>query len=107
LARLIHRAPHSAHAAGLVLCLLAASVAGAAFAPRPAGPPRAAAGVGGPVPGAASLAGAGHQVLVKRCFRCHAAGRMSGLDLRTRGAALAGGGRGPALLPGQPEKSSL
>ncbi|MEO8663010.1 MAG: PSD1 and planctomycete cytochrome C domain-containing protein [Bryobacteraceae bacterium] len=46
-------------------------------------------------------------VLSKRCLSCHGASKMGGLDLRNRDAALLGGGRGPALIPGKPEQSLL
>jgi mono/diheme cytochrome c family protein len=55
----------------------------------------------------AALAGAAHSILAKRCFQCHGASRISGLDLRTRPGAMRGGSRGPALVPGKPEESSL
>ncbi len=46
-------------------------------------------------------------VLEARCQSCHGASLMSDLDLRTREAALRGGKRGPALVPGKPEESLL
>lgn len=46
-------------------------------------------------------------VLQKNCFGCHGAARMSGLDLRTREAALQGGSRGPSLVSGAPAESIL
>jgi hypothetical protein len=47
-------------------------------------------------------------VLEKSCLGCHGVGaKLSGLDLRTRAAALAGGTRGPALVPGDAAKSRL
>jgi mono/diheme cytochrome c family protein len=47
------------------------------------------------------------EVLKKNCFACHAAGRMSGLDLRNRESILKGGDRGAALTPGEPDESPL
>jgi len=48
------------------------------------------------------------QVLKKNCLACHGAAlKSSGLDLRTRDAMLKGGEHGPALVPGDPEKSRL
>ncbi len=45
-------------------------------------------------------------VLSKNCFACHGAGlKMSGIDLRTRDAAMAGGDRRAAIVPHYPEKS--
>ena len=49
-------------------------------------------------------------VLVERCYECHsAAARKSkgGLTLDTRDGLLKGGDAGPALVPGDPEKSKL
>jgi cytochrome c553 len=47
-------------------------------------------------------------ILRQNCAACHGAGlKMSGLDLRTREAMLKGGEHGPAVSPGQPEKSRL
>jgi len=46
--------------------------------------------------------------IVQRCFQCHGATlRMSDLDLRTREGMLKGGTRGPALVPGDAERSLL
>jgi cytochrome c553 len=50
----------------------------------------------------------GLRVLEGRCVECHhAAKTKGGLDLSTREALLKGGETGPALVPGQPEKSRL
>ncbi len=47
-------------------------------------------------------------VLVNRCERCHgAAEALSGLRLDSREAWMTGGERGPAIVPGDPEKSLL
>ena len=49
-------------------------------------------------------------VLVHRCAGCHGAGSTShegGLDLSTRDTLLAGGGRGPAVVPGRAAESLL
>jgi len=49
-------------------------------------------------------------VLVKHCYGCHSAkaGKSEGdLRLDTRTAIRTGGGRGPAVVPGKPEKSWL
>jgi len=46
--------------------------------------------------------------LQKDCTGCHGVGQsLSKLDLRTRDAALKGGSRGPALVPGDAAKSLL
>ena len=46
-------------------------------------------------------------VIKANCLACHGAAKMSGLDLRSREAMLAGGERGPALVPGKAEESRL
>jgi Protein of unknown function (DUF1553)/Protein of unknown function (DUF1549)/Planctomycete cytochrome C len=47
-------------------------------------------------------------VLENSCWKCHgAAVQLSKLDLRTRDAALKGGTRGPAILPGNAGESRL
>jgi cytochrome c553 len=47
-------------------------------------------------------------VLAEQCFRCHGADKQKGkLRLDSRAAALAGGERGPAFVPGDPDKSLL
>lgn len=49
----------------------------------------------------------GQVVFEKHCLTCHGPARMSGLDLRGRQTALAGGKRGPAIIPGKPDQSVL
>ena len=50
-------------------------------------------------------------VLVESCYKCHSAetekGAKGGLLLDTREALLKGGDNGPAIVPGQPDKSLL
>jgi mono/diheme cytochrome c family protein len=47
-------------------------------------------------------------VLQKNCTGCHGgAMKMSSLDLRTSDSILKGGERGPAIVPGNPDKSRL
>src|SRR3954467_130032 len=46
-------------------------------------------------------------LLVKRCFTCHTAGHMGGLDMSGREALLKGGDRGPAISADQPQDSLL
>jgi cytochrome c553 len=47
-------------------------------------------------------------LLVKSCFQCHGPDKQrGGLRLDSRAAALTGGDSGPALVPGQPDKSRL
>src|SRR5689334_21258085 len=54
------------------------------------------------------LALRGVKVLEQRCWVCHGAGlAQSGLRLNSREAALQGGTRGPAVVPGQAGASRL
>jgi hypothetical protein len=47
-------------------------------------------------------------VLVATCFRCHGGERVAGkLRVDTRDALLKGGGSGPAIVPGEAERSLL
>src|SRR5262245_5765475 len=49
-------------------------------------------------------------VLVQHCYKCHSAEagkRKGGLHLDTRDAVQAGGDTGPAVVPGDPDKSVL
>src|SRR5947207_2567712 len=46
-------------------------------------------------------------VLAANCYDCHAEERMGGLRLDSRDALLKGGKSGPAIVPGDPEKSLL
>jgi hypothetical protein len=47
-------------------------------------------------------------ILLRHCTICHNHGRQEGgLDLRTRESMLKGGKSGPALVPGDPEKSLI
>ena len=47
-------------------------------------------------------------ILQNSCWKCHGASvQLSKLDLRTREAALKGGDKGPAVIPGKAEESRL
>src|SRR4051812_21874994 len=46
-------------------------------------------------------------VLAKNCFACHTSSRMGGLEMSGRDTILKGGKSGPALVPGDPDKSLL
>ncbi len=46
-------------------------------------------------------------VLAKNCFACHTSSRMGGFEMKSREAFLKGGNSGPAVVPGEPEKSLL
>ena len=48
-------------------------------------------------------------VLAEKCYPCHSAkvNAMSGLRLDSKAGILKGGIRGPAIAPGEPEKSLL
>ncbi len=46
-------------------------------------------------------------VLAQSCFRCHTTEASGGLRLDSHGAILKGGDSGPAIVPGDPDKSLL
>src|SRR5436190_17517034 len=46
-------------------------------------------------------------ILAANCYDCHTDGRMGGLRLDSRDAMLKGGQSGPAIVPGDPDKSLL
>ena len=47
-------------------------------------------------------------IMERSCWNCHGeAAQLSNLDLRTRDGALAGGTRGPAIVPGRADESRL
>ena len=46
-------------------------------------------------------------LLAAKCFACHADAKMGGLRLDSRAAMLTGGGRGPAIVAGDPGASLL
>jgi hypothetical protein len=47
-------------------------------------------------------------ILERNCLRCHDQGKkISGLSIATRASVLAGGHRGPAVVPGKPDESLL
>ncbi len=46
-------------------------------------------------------------LLATNCYSCHTDSALGGLRLDSRESMLKGGGRGPSLVPGDPEKSIL
>src|SRR5436190_6357502 len=46
-------------------------------------------------------------VLAANCYECHTDQRMGGLRVDSRDALLKGGRTGPAIVPGDPEKSLM
>src|ERR1700755_1957707 len=46
-------------------------------------------------------------VLAANCYDCHTDERMGGLRVDSREGLLAGGRSGPAIVPGDPDKSLL
>src|SRR5437588_11864973 len=46
-------------------------------------------------------------VLSNNCYSCHTNSQLGGLRLDSRDAMLKGGKTGPALVPGDPEKSLM
>ncbi|MES1258172.1 MAG: PSD1 and planctomycete cytochrome C domain-containing protein [Acidobacteriota bacterium] len=47
------------------------------------------------------------KIIADNCLGCHGPAKMSGLTLATREGMLAGGSRGPAIVPGKAEESLL
>ncbi|HEU4751513.1 MAG TPA: c-type cytochrome domain-containing protein, partial [Armatimonadota bacterium] len=79
--------------------VLAAAATPAKTAPRAQEPARTAAGQFD-----AQVA----PLLARACIQCHNGSlKQGGLDLTTAKSALAGGGRGPAVVPGKPAASWL
>ena len=74
--------------------------------PRPSPTP-----VSSPTPGKGATAdswdGYYSALFRNRCGTCHSMTRVSGLSLATYQDALAGGNRGPAIVPGNPEQSMI
>ncbi|MBM3457314.1 MAG: DUF1549 domain-containing protein [Armatimonadetes bacterium] len=73
-----------------------------------------AAGAAAPAPALPDAAGIElfekrvRPLLHQKCVSCHSGPRaQSGLDLKTRSGAFRGGGFGPTIVPGDPEKSVL
>lgn len=58
-------------------------------------------------PGAQIFVDRVRPVLEQKCFSCHTDDERGGLRLDSRDRVLQGGGRGPAVLPGNPEQSLL
>ena len=46
-------------------------------------------------------------MLANNCYACHTNSEMGGLRVDSREALLKGGKTGPAVMPGDPEKSLL
>jgi len=46
-------------------------------------------------------------ILANNCYSCHAASQLGGLRVDSRDALLKGGKSGPAIAPGEPDKSLL
>ncbi|MDH3271437.1 MAG: PSD1 and planctomycete cytochrome C domain-containing protein [Gemmatimonadota bacterium] len=58
-------------------------------------------------PGAQIFVDRVRPVLEQKCFSCHTDDERGGLRLDSRERVLQGGGRGPAIIPGNPEQSVL
>jgi hypothetical protein len=46
-------------------------------------------------------------ILAQNCYKCHTTDSMGGLRLDSRASILSGGDSGPAMVPGNPDKSLL
>ncbi|HEV8131528.1 MAG TPA: PSD1 and planctomycete cytochrome C domain-containing protein [Acidobacteriota bacterium] len=64
-------------------------------------------GLKAPKPSAPDFNNDALSILQQKCYLCHGAAQKSGLDLRTRESALAGGDSGPAIVPGNAGASRL
>ncbi|HYW32343.1 MAG TPA: PSD1 and planctomycete cytochrome C domain-containing protein [Gemmatimonas sp.] len=62
---------------------------------------------GGMTPGARIFHNKVRPVLEQKCFACHTSDERGGLRLDSRERILKGGGRGPAVVPGNPEQSLI
>jgi mono/diheme cytochrome c family protein len=62
---------------------------------------------GGLSPGARIFVDRVRPVLEQKCFSCHTDDERGGLRLDSRERMVEGGGRGPALIPGNPEQSLI
>ena len=71
-----------------------------------AGAPREGAGTSGQ-PAAEVWVGGIDALVNERCGACHVEAQLGDLSLQTYAAALQGGERGPAIVPGDPEQSVL
>lgn len=61
-----------------------------------------------PPPGDATWEGVFADLLAQKCGVCHSAtNAIAGLDLSSYDAALAGGGAGPGIVPGEPDQSQV
>ncbi len=67
----------------------------------------ATAGESGMTPGARIFLHKVRPVLEQKCFACHTSDERGGLRLDSRERILKGGGRGPAVIPGNPEGSLI
>jgi hypothetical protein len=65
------------------------------------------AGDGGLTPAARIFVNKVRPVLEQKCFACHTNDERGGLRLDSRERILKGGGRGPAVIPGNPEQSLI
>jgi cytochrome b subunit of formate dehydrogenase/mono/diheme cytochrome c family protein len=73
----------------------------------PPATPTSTPGATGPAPQEVAWAGGIDQIVSARCAACHIQSALGGLSLATYADALQGGGRGPAVVPGDPDASVL
>src|SRR3954463_12762622 len=95
------RRTNAARAAALILAAVPLAIQIAAEA-RQAGAPAATA-----PQSAEFFESSVRPVLAENCFDCHADEKMGGLRLDSREGMLKGGRSGPAIVPGDPDKSLL
>jgi len=56
---------------------------------------------------AKEISGELRPILAEKCYPCHTDTATSQLRVDSREALLKGGSRGPAIMPGEPDKSLL
>ncbi len=75
--------------------------------PLPATPTSTPGPTEEPAPEEVVWTGGIDQIVAERCAACHVQAALGGLSLATYADALQGGGRGPAIVPGDPDASVL
>jgi cytochrome c553 len=107
------RRPIALVAASVVLVGTALGAGQAPPAPQPAAPAAASQATTATSPPRAGAQAIEHfearvrPLLAANCYACHADAAMAGLRVDSREALLRGGETGPAIVPGEPEKSAL
>ncbi|MDH4064817.1 MAG: PSD1 and planctomycete cytochrome C domain-containing protein, partial [Acidobacteriota bacterium] len=91
----------------LTALVLVGTAAGAGQAPAPPSQGPSPQAVSTDTPAAELFETKVRPLLAANCYACHTQSAMAGLRVDSREALLKGGETGPALVPGDPEKSTL